>query len=426
MHVLTAVLNRNLSEAWTRRPTKINARIVTLKDTRHFVSVMMQLVTMKSAVANNMRTNFGNTTHSMGLNRFKALKAACVPSDPEFEAFEQALRTSYQTHWIAGTVVVVDESVWAYRPGKSKLAKARKEKCRIPLVYIPRKPNPNGLMAYHLVSQSDSTNLPFAVDFTIHRSFPQLGAIEAARTMVSRWTYPTQMELVGDSAFGSFSFLSELVRMGHHGTFSMPASTKKHLWKLLARGTQDSHWNAALMQEGFIYALIVGKDDENKRTFHRGLSSSFIIEAPTPGTPVPATPASAAPTPGTPASPASVAPTPTPTSSTPASAAPTPSTLVPATAAAAPTTGPPWAPMPAHSAPLTHVPFGVPTAWGTPTSMNTWPSMFAPQMSPPAWYPPAPAWSPTAATTAMTATAATAMTATTANATGTGTLSVLV
>lgn len=42
----------------------------------------------------------------------------------------------------------MDESVLAYQPGKEAKTAADKKGQPIPVVHIPRKPNPNGLMLY--------------------------------------------------------------------------------------------------------------------------------------------------------------------------------------------------------------------------------------------------------------------------------------
>ena len=63
-----------------------------------------------------------------------------------------------------------------YLPGKNSKDKAEREVEPIPVQYIPRKPRPNGLVIYLLVSfirnPSNPTGvLPFILDFEPHLSF---------------------------------------------------------------------------------------------------------------------------------------------------------------------------------------------------------------------------------------------------------------
>ena len=281
---LVQVVNRNLDESYGKNQTKWNQKRVDVAEIKYFFGLLISVVNVRSKQYPSLKENFrwimGEGNQGMGWNRFSMIWRACVPSDEEFDALEEALRKAYQDSWIPGREVVADESVWAYKPSKNVLDRLRELNIRIPLVYIPRKPHPNGLMAYQLATKSSTTGLPYILDFIVHRSFPQISAQEAAKEFADRWPFPTKMELVADSVFGSFSFLGELTKKGHDGTFSVPANASEWLWRLLARGTHDAHWNGAINSEGFVYTLIVGIDDEGKRSFHQGLSSSFVVEPP--------------------------------------------------------------------------------------------------------------------------------------------------
>ena len=71
-------------------------------------------------------------------------------------------------------------------PAQSPKKEAEDRFDPIPVVYMPRKPNPNGLLAYGLATKSAKTRLPFIVDFEPYLApCEELGSREALKRIVS-------------------------------------------------------------------------------------------------------------------------------------------------------------------------------------------------------------------------------------------------
>jgi hypothetical protein len=171
LKVIQEILNRNLGE-WYSFAEPSNARYVKKKvdsaETRKFFGILITITTMKGPGHGSSYENFRDISNPpMGWQRYRALLSAYEPNDEEFAKIEEAFRTSFQNAWIPGRVVAVDEAVWSYSPGRNCLDNCTKEGIRIPLVYIPRKPHPNGQMAYLLGCESFLTGLPFIIDFAL-------------------------------------------------------------------------------------------------------------------------------------------------------------------------------------------------------------------------------------------------------------------
>jgi hypothetical protein len=71
------------------------------------------------------------------------------------------------------TLAVFDESLMEYQPGHRAKAEAERANEPIPVTYIPRKPHPNGLLAYILSSYLPhpiklDRKLPFIIDYLPH------------------------------------------------------------------------------------------------------------------------------------------------------------------------------------------------------------------------------------------------------------------
>ena len=89
------------------------------------------------------------------------------------------------------TLCTLDESVMEYQP--SAVVKEAMEKAGepIPVVYIQRKPHPNGLLAYILSSfvphpKDPSKNLPFIVDYIPHLRVDDVHAGNAVQKVIQR------------------------------------------------------------------------------------------------------------------------------------------------------------------------------------------------------------------------------------------------
>ena len=128
-----------------------------------------------------LETTWGNDTKNMcshfqkikrtegaipkrGCDRFEALRRALCPSNEDILEICSFLEENWMNHVsqvskclsdvdlsysiVKLGPVVVDETVVRYQPGHEAKSKANKKGAPIPVVHIPRKPNPNGLLLY--------------------------------------------------------------------------------------------------------------------------------------------------------------------------------------------------------------------------------------------------------------------------------------
>jgi len=201
----------------------------------------------------------------MGFNRFKSIHSSLVFDIAKLLEFFDLLRTSFQKYWTPGSIVCFDESVYAYKPRKSTKEKSEKKGDPIPSVYIPRKPHPNGLLNWCLVTVSSTTGLPFVIDFEPHLSFPTISGQNAILKMHQRWPYPFKPCYVADATIGSFELLQEMHSSNSFACFSISKKVKPWLWQLLSTGTPDKHWKAAWTKEGLLASMFCGEVDHKTK-----------------------------------------------------------------------------------------------------------------------------------------------------------------
>lgn len=151
---------------------------------------------------------------TIGYNRFKALRASFIPTQEDLLEAVQILRASWSSAIEPGSVVCFDEALWDFRPSKKAKEKAENRKDPIPVVYIPRKPHPNGLLCYFMGTKMFNTNLPYVFDLEPHIQFPQVGPQEALRNSIARWQYAYKAHIVADSAFGSQNLAKDINEWG--------------------------------------------------------------------------------------------------------------------------------------------------------------------------------------------------------------------
>lgn len=125
-----------------------------------------------------------------------------------------------------GQILVVDESLYEF----TGLCPIKR--------YIPRKPHPNGLMAYGLAGffNVGGHQLPYVLDFEPYVLDNLTSAQDAMMALYNRLLErkpDLHPHLVVDSAFGSLEKLRDIVNTGGNATMSMPATTKPWLWELL-------------------------------------------------------------------------------------------------------------------------------------------------------------------------------------------------
>ena len=211
----------------------------------------------------------------MGFKRFTAILTNMCPNENEFKELCNILNVQFNKFVIPGTHLAFDETVYAYCVSKIVKDRAAKLFDPIPVVFIPRKPHPNGLLSYKM-----STILPGGKPFTLvlvpHYSIPQISPTEALNKAIDffKSCHPNNVvHVVADSAFGSFSQMKIMEEKGVYGTFSMAVNDKGWLWNLLKRSTYFGKWNAAV--SGNVIASVFNTK-ETDDGYHQLLSNAFV------------------------------------------------------------------------------------------------------------------------------------------------------
>jgi hypothetical protein len=88
----------------------------------------------------------------LGMDRFQTLWRAFNPSIDEFRQIADIFHSVWSSFIKNVSLVTVDETLVAYQPSPKKKQQAESLGEPIPVIYIPRKPHPNGLEAFLLVS----------------------------------------------------------------------------------------------------------------------------------------------------------------------------------------------------------------------------------------------------------------------------------
>src|SRR5690606_207527 len=128
-----------------------------------------------------------------------------------------------------------DEAVLGYQPSHSVKEKAIETGEPIPVVYIKRKPHPNGLLIYHAVTMvrnpiNSESPLPFIVDMLPHLTVGDGSAVRAFERFIDRWTRPERPHFISDAAFGSEHLLQKVSEFGGTATFSCSVKVLSFLW----------------------------------------------------------------------------------------------------------------------------------------------------------------------------------------------------
>lgn len=87
-----------------------------------------------------------------------------------------------------------DESMIAYQPGDEAKKIAEAEQEPIPVVYIPRKPTPNGLLCYQLIAYithpaKQDSKIPYILDMCPHLKFGDYSPRTAVQYFLKRYVY---------------------------------------------------------------------------------------------------------------------------------------------------------------------------------------------------------------------------------------------
>lgn len=214
----------------------------------------------------------------LGINKFHSIFSCLVANDDdEIEQLLQILRINSINLWSGFGVVACDESIYKYQPSSKIKHEFEANFDPIPVVYIPRKPNPNGLLSYSLVCKSTTTKKPFTIDLIPFYKLPKLSPRECCMKMIERWPYQVKPHVVVmDSAFSSVNFMTHLLSKGVVSTGSIRTSELPGVWKLLERDLQQKQkqWCAVANDDKILLSTLQNKN-RDQNVYHHLITTAF-------------------------------------------------------------------------------------------------------------------------------------------------------
>jgi hypothetical protein len=154
------------------------------------------------------------------------------------------------------------------------------------VVYIPRKPHPNGLKAFLLASYvphpaRENAVLPYIIDIYPHLTVGDCPLQDVVRTFMQRWQIHVKSHFVGDSAFGSFGLMKEIQQWGGGATFSIPSNNNPWLWEVLSINVPSNHSRSVINGDSYIASSHILFDQKGKIIYQHIVTDAFS------GTPCP-------------------------------------------------------------------------------------------------------------------------------------------
>lgn len=280
---LASIVNNNIDSKKSRQKVADTStkyyKQVTPSMMKMFYGILLQLENMYSEANHSITANYKYLRNQkktpMGYQRFRAILSCLNPLETEFNQLIDIIRASFKECWSNPVHVAADEALYGYQPSKETKKKYEKKKDPIPVVYIPRKPHPNGLLNYKLVVKSEKTKKPYVLDF--QPKFINTTSSEALEGFINRWSYTTTPHFIVDAGIGTFDIMEKIEEKSFYMTMASKSNSKPFLWNLLKRDTHIGCWNAA--GKGNIMASIRNTNEENsERKYHHLLTNLFSFQ----------------------------------------------------------------------------------------------------------------------------------------------------
>jgi len=220
---------------------------------------------------------------SMGHDRWQRISKALRPISTELQDIAKIIELNGCMRIGEANVITVDESVIGYRPSRNVRDRADLSGNPIPLVYIKRKPHPNGLEIFlgctYITSPFNRKGIPFVVLLELHLVVAGQSCDDVVRSMMARWDPKRgRVHWVVDAAFGSADLVKHAMNLGYKMTSSVAQSRIGPLWQALSRALPTDHWRAAYHASDRITASVHYGVTDGKREYQCVLSSNYVIE----------------------------------------------------------------------------------------------------------------------------------------------------
>ena len=187
-------------------------------------------------------------------------------------------------------ILTVDECLIGYKPRFETKEKYKKIFDEIPLVYIPRKPHPNGLLIYlsstGVMVPGKKNKVPFILNL-----FPNLnigfGMTPSSSVLKLLLDFPENLKkpiIVCDVAFGSINLGSKILDWGGDFHFSMSSNHEKNIWSVLSHKLLiDKSRVCKNSNNNFIFSCMMIESSEKNISF-QNIMSSFFVSSENPST----------------------------------------------------------------------------------------------------------------------------------------------
>ena len=284
---LVKIVNRNICVSLSSNsPSRWSKHMCTTDELIRFYSYIIFIENTYGNSVHNLRKHHQEIKEKEGkingleIDRFKQLWRSFNPTIEELQDIINILNKIFNKFISLITTVTLDESMIEYQPDKTKKAQCIKNGEPIPVVYIPRKPHPNGLKLYTLATyinhpSKPGKKIPYIVDIKPHLTANDCTSKELITYFITKWNFPTKFHLTGDSGFGNIEIIDELIKFGAKFTLSIPNTTDTYLWEVLTHSTVPNSWRAAINNKQFIASAHTLENEKRAIIYKQILSNNF-------------------------------------------------------------------------------------------------------------------------------------------------------
>ena len=178
----------------------------------------------------------------MSKDRFTAIQSSL---SCDWKRLFELLRVSWSSAIDPGGSFAIDEAMFSFQ--------SKDEHC--PKRYIPRKPHPNGLLAY-VAALKTSCGAPYVFDIEGDVDVDKMNPRSALLAMMERFPWPHLTPHVAiDAGFSGEESMKILLDKGVFFTSAVNTNHKRWLHDLLSRNCPTNSWLAARDSHGVVWSI---------------------------------------------------------------------------------------------------------------------------------------------------------------------------
>jgi len=182
-------------------------------------------------------------------------------------------------------VVTIDEPLIGYEPSKADKGRMEQAGTPVPVVYIQRKPHPNGLECFVAgtcaIDSGTRKSVPYVCALVPQLEISNYTNTEVVEKIVREW--PAALghpQYVVDAGFGHESLAATVASNGGQMTVSMSSHRLGVLWRALSCSLPSGTWRAAVNTKSRLVASVhCNTDGGGQRTYQHVLSTNWTLQA---------------------------------------------------------------------------------------------------------------------------------------------------